>query len=136
MAGEFECRIAVFIVSLMGLAVLGFIFLPSPTSFLSGPCRIGHPEGRPTNCSTLPSAAERPTDPFALGYRGDPTEALGLPFTTVTLETPLGPTEAWLVPAAGTEAGRAVDVHGIAGAREDGYRPSQTSCMTRAIASF
>jgi hypothetical protein len=48
--------------------------------------------------------------------------ALSLPFQTVSLETPLGTAEAWLVPAAGVEAGRAIYVHGIAGAREDGYR--------------
>jgi alpha-beta hydrolase superfamily lysophospholipase len=68
------------------------------------------------------ATAEPPTEPLALGYRGDPLTALSLPFETVTLETPLGPAEAWLVPAAGAEAGRAVYVHGIAGAREDGYR--------------
>lgn len=66
--------------------------------------------------------ATPPTDPMALGYRGDPTVALSLPFEVVGIETPLGPTEAWLVPAAGPEVGRAVYVHGIAGAREDGYR--------------
>ena len=72
--------------------------------------------------STALATAEPPTDPMALGYRGDPTTALALPFQTVTLDMPLGPTEAWLVPAAGPEAGRAIYVHGIAGAREDGYR--------------
>lgn len=72
--------------------------------------------------STLLATAEPPTDPLALGYRGDPTTALALPFQTVTLDMPLGPTEAWLVPAAGPEVGRAIYVHGIAGAREDGYR--------------
>ncbi len=72
--------------------------------------------------STLLANAAPPTDPMSLGYRGDPTTALALPFQTVTLDMPLGPTEAWLVPAAGPEAGRAIYVHGIAGAREDGYR--------------
>jgi alpha-beta hydrolase superfamily lysophospholipase len=48
--------------------------------------------------------------------------ALSLPFETVALDTPLGKTEGWLVPAAGPEEGRAIYVHGIAGAREDGYR--------------
>jgi alpha-beta hydrolase superfamily lysophospholipase len=66
--------------------------------------------------------AKPPSDPLALGYRGDPMQALSLPFQTVSLETPLGPAEAWLVPAAGSEAGRAIYIHGIAGAREDGYR--------------
>lgn len=74
------------------------------------------------NISAILATADPPTDPLALGYRGDPTAALSLPYQPVTLETPLGPTEAWLVPAPGAEAGRAVYVHGIAGAREDGYR--------------
>jgi uncharacterized protein len=63
-----------------------------------------------------------PTDPFALGYRGDPAAALGLPFETVAYPTELGPAEAWLVP--GTRAGApwAIYVHGIGGIRENGYR--------------
>lgn len=65
---------------------------------------------------------ERPTDPLVPGYRGDPMAALSLPFQTVALETPLGMSEAWLVPASGSETGRAVYVHGLSGAREDGYR--------------
>lgn len=68
------------------------------------------------------STAEPPTDPLALGYRGDPMVALSLPFETIPLDTALGPAEAWLVPAEGAEVGRAIYVHGIAGAREDGYR--------------
>lgn len=68
------------------------------------------------------ATADPPTDPLALGYRGDPLQALSLPFQSVSLETPLGPAEAWMVPAQGVEQGRAVYVHGIAGAREDGYR--------------
>ena len=68
------------------------------------------------------ATAEPPSDPLALGYRGDPMVALSLPFQTVSLDAPLGPTEAWLVPATGAESGRAIYVHGIAGAREDGYR--------------
>lgn len=67
-------------------------------------------------------AQERPADPLALGYRGDPMTALGLPFETVVLETPLGPAEAWQVPAPQEAKGQAIYVHGIAGAREDGYR--------------
>lgn len=74
------------------------------------------------NISSAMATATPPTDPLALGYRGNPMLALGLRFQTVTVETDLGPTEAWLVPAEGTEVGRAVYVHGIAGAREDGYR--------------
>jgi uncharacterized protein len=66
--------------------------------------------------------AEPPSDPLTPGYRGNPMLALSLPFEIVAIETPLGPVDAWLVPAAGTEVGRAIYVHGIAGAREDGYR--------------
>jgi uncharacterized protein len=63
-----------------------------------------------------------PTDPMELGYSGTPMQALNLPFTILPIETPLGPAKAWLVPAEGAEAGRAIFVHGIAGRREDGYR--------------
>lgn len=110
-------RIAFFLILLVSLAFLGYIgiagyFLAYTTVSLlkTGPI------------AAALATAEPPTDPLALGYRGDPQQALDLPFQTVTLDTPLGPTEAWLVPAAGPEAGRAVYVHGIAGAREDGYR--------------
>lgn len=68
------------------------------------------------------SQATPPENPLALGYRGDPMQALSLPFQVVRIETPLGPSEAWLVPAKAEERGRAIYVHGIAGAREDGYR--------------
>jgi pimeloyl-ACP methyl ester carboxylesterase len=61
-----------------------------------------------------------PAGPLELGYRGDPGEAFGLPFETVEVETPLGPAPAWYVP--GEQATGAIYVHGIAGAREDGYR--------------
>jgi uncharacterized protein len=64
--------------------------------------------------------APRPEDPLALGYRGDPETALGLPFREVEIATPLGPAPAWYVP--GERPLGAVYVHGIAGAREDGYR--------------
>ncbi|ROT99411.1 alpha/beta hydrolase [Histidinibacterium lentulum] len=64
-----------------------------------------------------------PDDPLALGYRGDPGTALGLEFDAVRIETELGAAEGWFVPASG-EGSRlgAIYVHGIAGAREDGYR--------------
>lgn len=68
------------------------------------------------------SQAKPPEDPMALGYRGNPMVALSLPFQVVTIDTALGPAEAWAVPATGVERGRAIYVHGIAGAREDGYR--------------
>jgi hypothetical protein len=38
-----------------------------------------------------PATAEPPTDPLALGYRGDPMAALSLPFQTVSWTTPLVP---------------------------------------------
>jgi pimeloyl-ACP methyl ester carboxylesterase len=63
-----------------------------------------------------------PTDPYELGYRGDPLAALGLPFETVTYATELGDAEAWFVPAANMAGPWAVYVHGIGGIRENGYR--------------
>ena len=74
------------------------------------------------NISSLLTTATPPEDPLTLGYRGNPMLALSLPFQVIPIETPIGPAEAWLVPAAGSEKGRAIYVHGIAGAREDGYR--------------
>lgn len=110
-------RIVVFLATLLALAFLGYVgisgyFLAHATAGLltTGPL------------AAALATAEPPTDPLALGYRGDPMAALSLPFQTVALDTALGPAEAWLVPAAGPEAGRAIYVHGIAGAREDGYR--------------
>lgn len=93
------------------LAITGFFLAHSAAAIL----RVGSLGGEL-------AAAEKPTDPLALGYRGDPLAALSLPFQTVPLDTPLGTAEAWLVPASGPETGRAIYVHGIAGAREDGYR--------------
>jgi pimeloyl-ACP methyl ester carboxylesterase len=64
------------------------------------------------------------TDPLAQGYRGDPEKAFGLAFETLSIDTPGGPAPAWLIPpAAGFAAGStaAIFVHGIGGAREDGY---------------
>ena len=68
-----------------------------------------------------------PTDPAVLGYRGDPQAAFGLPFETLAIQTTVGPAEAWLVPepfrpGAPQPHMAAIYVHGIAGAREDGYR--------------
>ncbi len=65
----------------------------------------------------------RPVDPRELGFRGDPLEAFDLPFETLSIDGELGPAEAWYVP--GTRADGdlvAIYVHGVAGAREDGYR--------------
>ncbi len=63
-----------------------------------------------------------PTDPYELGYRGDPLAALGLPFETVRYTTELGEAEAWFVPAANMAGPWAIYVHGIGGIRENGYR--------------
>jgi uncharacterized protein len=110
-------RIVLFVTTIIAvalagyLAITGFFLAHSASAIL----RVGSPGGEL-------AAAEKPTDPLALGYRGDPLTALSLPFQTVPLETPLGTAEAWLVPADGAETGRAIYVHGIAGAREDGYR--------------
>lgn len=110
-------RVIVFIVTLAILAFISFVgingyFLAHATAALlkTGPI------------SAILANAEPPTAPLSLGYRGNPMTALSLPFQTVTLETPLGPAEAWRIPAAGPEVGRAIFVHGIGGAREDGYR--------------
>lgn len=93
------------------VAVTGFFLARASTGILT----VG-------NISTMLARQEAPEDPLALGYRGNPMQALNLPFEIVPVDTPLGPVEAWLVPAAGPETGRAIYVHGIAGAREDGYR--------------
>ena len=63
-----------------------------------------------------------PKDPFELGYFGDPQAALGLLFETVSIETDLGPAEAWFVPAANMAGPWAIYVHGVGGIRENGYR--------------
>lgn len=66
---------------------------------------------------------ERPSDPLTLGFRGDPASAFGMDFSVVDVDTPLGAAPAWWVPASDTGAPiAAIYVHGVAGAREDGYR--------------
>lgn len=110
-------RAVVFVLVLAAVALVGYVGI---TGFF-----LAHAAASLLKVGPIAAALATvapPTDPLALGYRGDPLAALSLPFETVSLDTPLGPTEAWMVPAAGTEAGRAVYVHGIAGAREDGYR--------------
>ncbi|HLQ17619.1 MAG TPA: hypothetical protein VK146_01465 [Tabrizicola sp.] len=110
-------RVVVFVAVLVAVVLAGYVGITG--YFLAhaavGLLKVGA-------ISTALATVVPPTDPLALGYRGDPMTALALPYQTVTLDMPLGPTEAWLVPAAGTETGRAIYVHGIAGAREDGYR--------------
>lgn len=66
-------------------------------------------------------ARGRPDAPLAMGYRGDPQQAFGRDFEVVRVPTELGPAPAWFLPAAGEDLA-AVYVHGIAGARENGYR--------------
>ncbi|HBU14824.1 MAG: hypothetical protein A2092_01085 [Rhodobacteraceae bacterium GWE1_64_9] len=64
-------------------------------------------------------------DPMQLGYRGDPMQAFDLPFENLTVETPLGPAPAWWVPGkpgVGSRRRAALFIHGIGGAREDGYQ--------------
>ena len=67
-----------------------------------------------------------PKDPLEIGYRGDPKTALGYDFETVDYTTELGPAEAWLVsaptPSAAPPTTWAIEVHGIGGIRENGYR--------------
>ncbi len=68
------------------------------------------------------SHAAVPTDPYEIGYRGNPKLGLGLDFTTIEYPTELGPIEAWRVPAAKRSRTWAIFIHGIGGARENGYR--------------
>ncbi len=67
-------------------------------------------------------ARGRPSAPLAMGYRGDPGRALGLAFELVHVPTELGPAPAWFFPADDGNDLAALYVHGIAGARENGYR--------------
>jgi uncharacterized protein len=53
-------------------------------------------------------------------YKGNPREALGLPFTNVSIPGELGQMPAWLVP--GRTHTWAIFVHGINGNRENGLR--------------
>lgn len=110
-------RIVLFLASLLVFALVGYLAIAGYflAHGVAGLLKTGP-------IAAALATADPPTDPLAPGYRGDPMAALSLPFQTVALETPLGPAEAWLVPAAGPEAGRAIYVHGIGGAREDGYR--------------
>lgn len=67
------------------------------------------------------AAEPRPTDPLLPGYRGDPLAAFGYSFETLQIETPLGLAPAWLVPGQPEARLGAIVIHGIGGAREDGY---------------
>ncbi len=71
-----------------------------------------------TSGSVAPAVAG--AAPMAIGYRGDPGKALGAAFEDVVVKGPDGPLPAWYLPGAGRIG--AIYVHGIGGAREDGYR--------------
>lgn len=110
-------RLLLVLAIILGLAGGGYL---AATGFF-----LAHAATQLLTVGTIASAitlATPPAEPLALGYRGTPTQAFSLPFQTLRIDTALGPAEAWLVPAAGPEVGRAIYVHGIAGAREDGYR--------------
>jgi uncharacterized protein len=110
-------RLVLFVASLLALTFAGYVAI---SGFFLAKTLTGILTAGPV--SSRLATAERPTDPLALGYRGNPMEALGLPFKIVKIETPLGPAEAWQVDAEGAAVGQAIYVHGLAGAREDGYR--------------
>ncbi len=107
-----------------GLAVLGILYLGSATLGLH---RVASKYLEVGILSQMLDASPRPTEPGQIGYRGDPETAFDLPFETLAIQTELGPAEAWLVPepfrpGAPQPHLAAIYVHGIAGAREDGYR--------------
>lgn len=64
-----------------------------------------------------------PQGPTDIGYAGDPDKAFDHAFETVELNTELGPAPAWLIrPPVARTSNWAIFVHGIGGARENGYR--------------
>jgi alpha-beta hydrolase superfamily lysophospholipase len=110
-------RVAWFLLTVVALALAGYLAITgwfvantSASILTAGPL------------ATALAQADQPEDPLEIGYRGTPMTALGLPFETVSIETPLGPAEAWLIRSAGPEKGRAIVVHGIAGTKENGFR--------------
>ncbi len=110
-------RVALFLLSVIVLSLAGYLVISG--WFLA---RSATDMLRAGSLASAQRESALQTDPFATGYRGNPMQALNLPFRIFPIETPLGPAEAWLVPAPGIEAGRAIFVHGIAGLREEGYR--------------
>jgi alpha/beta superfamily hydrolase len=110
-------RVALFLLSLVAFAFVGYLAITA--WFLANTAANILSVGP---LATALAQADQPEDPLVIGYLGTPMEALGLPFQTVAIETPLGPAEAWLVPAAGPVSGQAIYVHGIAGTRENGFR--------------
>jgi pimeloyl-ACP methyl ester carboxylesterase len=58
-------------------------------------------------------------------YPGDPRQALGLPFRTVSVPGELGPMPAWVIPGRGHADGDwAILVHGLNGDLQEGLRPA------------
>jgi uncharacterized protein len=110
-------RLVFFVASLLALTLAGYVAI---SGFFLSKALTGILSAGPISARL--ATAEPPKDPMELGYRGNPMQALDLPFAIVSVETPLGPAEAWQVRAEGVETGQAIYVHGIAGAREDGYR--------------
>jgi uncharacterized protein len=109
---------------LLALSVVGLLYLVSATLGLH---RVANQVLTVGGLEQMLEALPQPDDPTEMGFRGDPREAFDLPFETLAIQTPLGPAEAWFVaesfsPGAPQPHMAAVYVHGIAGAREDGYR--------------
>lgn len=108
----------------LALVVVGLLYLLSATLGLH---RVASQVLTVGEVQRMQPMATQSETPAALGYRGDPQTAFGLPFETLAVQTALGPAEAWFVPepfAPGAPEPHmaALYVHGIAGAREDGYR--------------
>jgi pimeloyl-ACP methyl ester carboxylesterase len=70
----------------------------------------------------LAEDAPSPADPLTIGYRGTPREGLGLDYSEVSVMSELGALPGWWVPAGPDAPMAALYLHGIGGAREDGYR--------------
>ena len=108
----------------LALVVAGLLYLLSATLGLH---RVASQVLTVGGLQQMQVMAPQSDTPGALGYRGDPQTAFGLPFETLAVQTTLGPAEAWFVPepfrpGAPQPHMAALYVHGIAGAREDGYR--------------
>lgn len=103
---------------LLGLPVLGLAYLLAGGVVLS---RVAAHFLTVGPVAEMLEARGRSDAPLAMGYRGDPGRALGLAFEVVQVPTELGPAPAWFLPADGDDLA-AIYVHGIAGARENGYR--------------
>lgn len=104
---------------LIGLAALATVYL-----LIAGFLLFRAAEGLLTvgTIGAMLAGGAAPADPRALGYRGDPAAAFGMAFADVTLPGETGPLPAWVVPPEPQGDLGVIYVHGIAGAREDGYR--------------